>query len=186
MGDTDILGILSIVFAFLFAPIGFVLGIIGIVQNRKSAQSITLPLIGLIISILPIVVFIFFIGIGSLAYSGVLNPEMTIPERCTFTAGIECNEYSYDASTDEFSLTLTNGLGRTIEVRNLSFTSEDIEGTCAWTGPERFPNGASRTFTLTDCDVSSELMRADASMTWVFYEGLETEKVAAGELYVRI
>ena len=48
--DTDIIGILSIVFAFVFFPIGLILGIVGYSSRKKQNRNTTLSLIGLLLN----------------------------------------------------------------------------------------------------------------------------------------
>lgn len=184
MGDTDILGILSIVFAFLIAPVGLVLGIIGIVQNRKSSRSITLPLIGLVISVLALPVF--FIFVGTLAYFGVTDPSGFTPESCTFSAGILCTEYAYNPQSESFEFELTNGLGRTLEIQGLTVSGADIDGSCTSNEAVRLPNGASENFTVADCVVDGDVARGDVTLTYVYEGGVPTPKEIPGQVSVRI
>lgn len=67
--QTDILGILSIVLAFIFAPAGLVLGIIGRKEALKENRSTTLSKVGiwlnailLAIGVLGFILFILFFG----------------------------------------------------------------------------------------------------------------------------
>lgn len=67
--QTDILGILSIVFAFIFAPVGLVLGIIGRKEALKEGRSTTLSKVGIwinailmAIGVLGFILFILFFG----------------------------------------------------------------------------------------------------------------------------
>ncbi len=49
---TDIWGIMSIIFAFLFSPVGLILGIVGIVQAKKHQASKVLSIVGIVLSII--------------------------------------------------------------------------------------------------------------------------------------
>lgn len=48
--ETDILGILSIVFVVIVAPVGLVLGIVGMVQAKKKGIPNTVSLVGVILN----------------------------------------------------------------------------------------------------------------------------------------
>jgi hypothetical protein len=115
MGKTDVIGILSIVFAVLFAPIGIVLGIIGIVRNSKAKDSIVLPLIGLIMSVL--LLPLAFIIIGAASYFLVLDPATMIPTECRSEHSFACSIASIDAQG--IHLSLENRVGRPVELIHL-------------------------------------------------------------------
>ncbi|MFT4309755.1 MAG: hypothetical protein ACMXYL_04670 [Candidatus Woesearchaeota archaeon] len=77
--DTDVMGILSIVFSFLFPPIGIVFGIIGYANRKKKNASTTLSMIGLVLSLLFLLLTLFFAA-AFLAAFGVY--ERPIMEGC--------------------------------------------------------------------------------------------------------
>jgi hypothetical protein len=71
--ETDIMGILSIVYAFLIAPIGLILGIVGYSGRKRKGQDTTLSMIGMIISGLFTLVFVLVMGIAFIAAFGAFN-----------------------------------------------------------------------------------------------------------------
>ncbi len=75
-------------------------------------------------------ILVVIIIIGALAYFGVLSPDTLVPDKCTFSTGLACKDfsYTYTASNANITLLLTNGLGKTINVNMLNFTSEQIQG----------------------------------------------------------
>ncbi len=77
-------------------------------------------------------ILVVIIIIGALAYFGVLNPDTLVPDKCTFATGLACQDFSYTydstAGTGTINLVLVNGLGKTIEITQLNFTSEQIQG----------------------------------------------------------
>ena len=98
-------------------------------------------------------ILVVIVIIGALAYFGVLNPENFIPERCTLSAGITCDDFVYDSG--EFQLQFTNGFGRSINITSITLTSATgLPGSneCSWeippTGGQVLSNGASNAFTL--------------------------------------
>lgn len=71
--ETDVIGIISIIMPFAgFAPIGVVLGIIGINRAKQGGYSPTLSKVGLIISSIFMLIFLVVIVLifGSLAFLG--------------------------------------------------------------------------------------------------------------------
>ena len=101
-------------------------------------------------------ILVVIVIIGALAYFGVLNPENFIPERCTLSAGISCDDFVYDSNT--FELQFTNAFGRSIEISSITLTSPTglpNTGVCSWPGADQvLSNGATDAFTLDtgDCD----------------------------------
>ena len=77
-------------------------------------------------------ILVVIIIIGALAYFGVLNPDTLVPDKCTFSTGLACKDFAYTynegANTGTITLRLTNGLGQTIQISQLNFTSEQITG----------------------------------------------------------
>ena len=103
--------------------------------------------------------------IGALAYLGVLDVEILLPERCTFPVPLNCEDHV--VNEDNIQVVLLNGAGRGINVRSIIAESEafDADGSgdnnyrCIWTpktgstvaSPGTFQllkNGDSETFTL--------------------------------------
>ncbi|MFT4309753.1 MAG: hypothetical protein ACMXYL_04660 [Candidatus Woesearchaeota archaeon] len=166
MGNTDTVGILSIVFAFILAPVGLILGIVGIVNNNKNNQSIVLPLVGLILSILFIPVF--FIVLGGIAYFGVVDPHTMIPERCVAVSGFECPSFS-TTPDGNIEAVIRNGLGRPIEVVGLTIES----GGCTdyEIGLSSVPSGEIFVISMTGCDVIRDRTSA-AGLILYQYAGL--------------
>ncbi len=75
-------------------------------------------------------ILVVIIIIGALAYFGVLNPDTLVPDKCTFATGLACQDfsYTYTGSSGTINLVLVNGLGKTINITQLNFTSEQIQG----------------------------------------------------------
>ncbi len=85
-------------------------------------------------------ILVVIIIIGALAYFGVLNPDTLVPDKCTFATGLACQDFSYTytgtgaSAVGNITLVLTNGLGKTIQVTELSFSSEQLApGSCSMT-----------------------------------------------------
>lgn len=86
------LAILSLVFAFVFAPVGAILAIIALVQVSKSPDKTGkgMAIAALIISLILPIILLFTAFIGIIAYLGVLEPNEFLPERCTVSGPFLC------------------------------------------------------------------------------------------------
>ena len=110
--------------------------------------------------------------IGALAYLGVLDVEILLPERCTFPVPLNCEDHV--VNEENIQVVLLNGAGRGMAVRSIVAESEafDADGSgddnykCIWTpiddnstsvttddridaaGSQLLKNGESETFTL--------------------------------------
>ena len=65
MTKTNVMAILSLIFSFIFAPIGLVFGFISLNQIKKSGEDgKNLAIAGLVISSVPILVILIITFIG--------------------------------------------------------------------------------------------------------------------------
>lgn len=154
-------------------------------------------------------ILVVIVIIGALAYFGVLNPENFIPEKCTFSAGIACEDYVYDPGADATSsgddsivLRITNGLGRGIDIAGVTLESSDLETTACTpqvddgTGTivtidsavynHTLSNGESADITLIDCGAEPGVskLRAEVGLVYTFSGGLDVPKTIPGEVFV--
>ena len=138
-------------------------------------------------------ILVVIVIIGALAYFGVLNPENFIPERCTLSAGMSCDDFVYQSDT--FELQFTNGFGRSINISSIRLTSPaDLggAGVCSWDdGPEILNNGATAAFELdvgqcTPLDGVSKLRgELEINYTNVGSE-ITTPRRVTGELFIDV
>ena len=89
-------------------------------------------------------ILVVLVAIGALAYFGVLSPEKQLPERCMLQAGVECADAK--VTSDSVILVLRNGLGKTIEISNVSIGSN-----CVTDVATTLTNGDQATLTVTGC-----------------------------------
>jgi hypothetical protein len=156
--NTNVLAILSLIFAFLVPLVGLILGIIALVQINKSGQKGKgLAIAGIIVSIMWF--FVIIVLIGSLAYFGVFSPDSWLPEACSVGAGIECRDWSI-SSDGTYSLSLVNQLG--VDISDVSALT--YQGTCT---PDLFSmaNGASKIITCKD-DMSGDRLRSTFTVSY--------------------
>ena len=118
---TSILAILSLIFAFLFSPIGLILGIIALSEIKKnhSLKGRGLAIAGIIISTIPLLMIILFVAF----FGTYFHPTEILPEKCTLPMGLECNKLSIvSGNPGSISLTLENGMGHGIMIRSIKIT----------------------------------------------------------------
>lgn len=78
-------------------------------------------------------ILVVLAAIGALAYFGVLSPGNLLPQRCEFTAGLDCTETPSalaSVGTIEFPLTNSNGY----RIHPVSATVTDSDGLAGCTG----------------------------------------------------
>ena len=64
-------------------------------------------------------ILVVMVVIGTLAYFGILNPSILLPEKCTFQLGLYCKDHRIDADTASIRLLLENGMGQGIIITRL-------------------------------------------------------------------
>jgi hypothetical protein len=124
-GKTNVIAILSLIFAFLFPLAGFILAIIALVQLHKHPEEKGkgLAIAGLVISIVLFLLFILLIFIGMIAYFGVLNPDTMMPSSCVMPGGFSCVEFRTNADGNTI-LGIQNNLGVDLSSVSLSLISD--------------------------------------------------------------
>ncbi len=122
-------------------------------------------------------ILVVLAAIGALAYFGVLSPGNLLPQRCEFSAGLDCTEHpDASASASTISFPLTNSVGYRVRVSGATLSNGD--GVTACTGATYNPatastagvsNGDSFIVTLTGCSgmTSTERYSADVTVTYV-------------------
>lgn len=73
---------------------------------------------------------VILIMIGALAYFGVLSPSKFLPERCTLTTGLTCEDYKLTTTTVD--LKVRNNMGMTITVSDFSMTDANGQFMCGF------------------------------------------------------
>jgi hypothetical protein len=147
-------------------------------------------------------ILVVIVIIGALAYFGVLNPENFIPEMCTFAAGLSCTDYVYTG--ENLTIRLVNGLGRGIQIRDMTFESDSLDttsggGTCTarevGAASDISPansidlqNGGSVDIVFNDCGVQGGLakLRGEIEVTYRYAGGIETDRTIRGDVFVNV
>jgi hypothetical protein len=69
---------------------------------------------------------IIIVMIGAISYFGILNPNKFVPARCSISAEFSCNDFRIDGTTDNVSINLKQGIGKTIYFQGVSCTYSDV------------------------------------------------------------
>ncbi|NQV09046.1 hypothetical protein HQ529_04300, partial [Candidatus Woesearchaeota archaeon] len=75
-------------------------------------------------------ILVVLVVIGALAYFGVLNPTMLLPEKCTLQMGLYCKDHLIDAENGKINLKLENGMGKDIIIKKITITGDVLPGGC--------------------------------------------------------
>ena len=129
--------------------------------------------------------------IGALAYLGVLDVEILLPERCTFAVPLNCDDQVVEG--DKLQMVLLNGGGEGIRVRSIIAESEafktESSGSadnfkCIWTpvssggsshtGYHLLKNGESQTFALKWSVPADTTFSLDGSANGVYQSATST------------
>jgi uncharacterized protein (UPF0333 family) len=137
-------------------------------------------------------ILVVIVIIGALAYFGVLNPENFIPERCTFAAGLNCDDYVY--SGNQFEIAVTNGFGRSINVTNFTITSPSgftSTAGCNLSTSTVIPNGGTEVFVLsgTGCEANEGISKLRGQIEVQYINvgtAISTPRVVTGEIFVSV
>jgi len=84
-------------------------------------------------------ILVVLVVIGALAYFGILNPSILLPEKCTLQMGMYCKDHRIDAANGRINLKLENGMGKDLIITNITITGDVLPGSCA-TGIGTFTN----------------------------------------------
>lgn len=178
----------------LFIPvIGFFLAIVAIVlgsKHRKDPDG-RLALAGVIIGWVVIALyalFILLVFIGGIAYFGALSPSAFIPERCTGSPDLPCEEFLVTQSSPQSDAAqavfeLTNHAGADIDVLEVEASSAGASSDCT-VDPVAV---ASRERVTVSCLFpglynSGSNLRVSYQVTYL-REGRSLNSTSSGELY---
>ena len=110
------------------------------------------------------------------------EPE-PLPSSCTFAAGLWCESFAIE--DDALSLTIGNGLGRTINISSVAYTERDRDRGCVTTQLGIVENGASIELSF---DETCQAYLATPYEIRVRYtipgSEIASERLITGELYV--
>jgi len=126
--DSKNLAIIALVLAFLFPIAGLIIGIVAlnkIGQGEGRGMAKTAVILSIIMLILPFIFWMMIGGIALLGYSGALDPEQFLPERCQFLSGIDCIDNAAITQND-ITMVLRNNIGYEIKIGNVK--SEQCTG----------------------------------------------------------
>ncbi|MFO8015743.1 MAG: hypothetical protein R6U32_01420 [Candidatus Woesearchaeota archaeon] len=120
-------------------------------------------------------ILVVLVVIGALAYFGVLNPARLLPDKCTATPGITCEDYQI--STGEVKAKLSNGMGKAMKIDGVSFESTDAECTADTSGivDETWESGKEMTFTASCSESFTSGGKGKGTFTIKYYTGTNSD-----------
>ena len=133
-------------------------------------------------------ILVVLVIIGALAYFGVLNPDTLIPEKCSLETGINCQDWQLE--TDAMHLQLQNGIGKRIDIMNMTASESQGDGYCeniTDPTPVGINNGNSQTLTL-DCsniEDTGRKIKLGFEITYQ-YVGSDLNHTSKGELLANL
>ncbi|NQV09045.1 hypothetical protein HQ529_04295 [Candidatus Woesearchaeota archaeon] len=84
-------------------------------------------------------ILVVLVVIGALAYFGILNPSILLPEKCTLQMGLYCKDHRVDAENGKINLKLENGMGKDIIITSIEIEGDVLPGGC-YTGLGNYTN----------------------------------------------
>lgn len=142
---TNSLAIIALIFTFLFAPAGLILGIIALKDiNKHKEKGKGLAIAAIVISIIILLGIILLIPVTILILFGVADPSGLIPEACQFPAGIDCIDKA-SITKDTITIALRNNIGSPITIDNV------VTNGC--TGVEREVGNSGQFTTLSNIEI---------------------------------
>ena len=142
-------------------------------------------------------ILVVLIVIGALAYFGILDPQSLLPERCTFQTGFNCRNHIASASSDNITLEILNGIGRTIVIKagstaNGTSTTDNPLDKCVSTSNVTINNGATGEVhlactTQADSGDPTNKYRWNLAIKWKYADATDTYiTTMAGDLFAAV
>jgi hypothetical protein len=136
-------------------------------------------------------ILVVLVVIGALAYFGVLNPSMLMPEKCTLQTGFSCKAHRVDATTNSISMIIQNGIGKEIIITGMNITAPIMTGYCEYNNTGRTSLGTGRELQVTlncssDVPLSQSKTRFDITMKYYNVDSSAAYSHSTdGELFAR-
>ena len=109
------------------------------------------------------VILVLLAAIASLAYFGLLKPDMLLPESCAFSSGIACT--GFKLTSNSFVLMMTNMMSKDVYLNEI-----DIGG-CSVSGlNQTWKSGETTTVTYSGCDFSAYGSRLSSDIIVTYAE----------------
>ena len=71
-------------------------------------------------------ILVVIVVIGALAYFGVLNPSILLPEKCTIETGFDCKDFIFNTYTGNVILNIQNGRGKEVILKEFTLTGNGL------------------------------------------------------------
>jgi uncharacterized protein (UPF0333 family) len=128
-------------------------------------------------------------AIGALAYFGVLSPSKYLPDKCVFTTGIGCKDFSiqHSGANDllvRFTVSNNLGDGMILGTNNVSAIYRNTGASCGPAASVTIPVGGERGFNCTFVGMSpgvGQAAKVSVDMNYTLVQGVY-KKSAHGDL----
>jgi len=129
---------------------------------------------------------VLLVGLGSLAYFGILSPTVQLPSKCIFAPGIDCIDFKI--TQNSVTLNLLNVRGEDIILTGLSLSGAQVIGSCEWTGNVEVKSLATTDLTAANCNIQqiNTKIKISAEVTWHRVSSPELSHTIQGELLARV
>ena len=128
-------------------------------------------------------ILVVLAAIASLAYFGVLSPDMFLPQKCYLPAGITCLDYEVGSS--RITLVLQNNFGETITINNITAAGISTT-TCSDNGSIILQNNEKAVFTLLGCNNGNIGQKFDGSINVTYTKESGLQHLKQGTLRGKI
>src|SRR3989338_8439139 len=79
-------------------------------------------------------ILVVLIVIGALAYFGILNPSILLPEKCTLQMGLYCKDHRIDSQRAAIIFNFQNGMGKDIIIYHFNVTGNVLPAGGCYSG----------------------------------------------------
>lgn len=132
---------------------------------------------------------VLLVMISALAYFGIMNPSKFLPERCSFTTGLDCVDHQAtytDASNATLSFYLTDNLGESLQSITISANTGGDSTNCDTITPPK----AGDSFEVTCKNVQGAFSKGEKTKFFVNGTYKTTrgkyDKILEGEIYALV
>ena len=128
-------------------------------------------------------ILVVIVAITTLAYFGVLSPDMFVPTKCTLPPGISCLDY--EVSSSRIVLVLQNSLGETVTIDRIDVAKKN-DGSCSNTDSIVVPNNQKAIITILDCNNGNVGERFNGVLNVTYIKESLLTHVKIGSIVARI
>ena len=116
-------------------------------------------------------ILVVLAAVGALAYFGVLSPDKSLPERCTFPPGLDCiDKATITSSANTVQIALRNNVGGTMNVVSVSGTDDCVATGFNSSVANPIPENGLFILTVNCPDFNTGRFKSDITVTYTSVE----------------